>query len=110
MSTTSKNSTIPTGMRPATVFCARSETFRQSVRQEDIICRYGGEEFVIILPETLQASALDRAEAIRERISQLRVRFRSEALSEITISIGVAAFPHSGANLEEILRAADRAL
>jgi diguanylate cyclase (GGDEF)-like protein len=87
-----------------------AETFRQSVRQEDIICRYGGEEFVIILPETVQAAALDRAEAIRGRISQLRVRFRSEALSEITISIGVAAFPHSGANLEEILRAADRAL
>jgi diguanylate cyclase (GGDEF)-like protein len=87
-----------------------AETFGQSVRQDDIICRYGGEEFVIIMPETFQGAAFERAEIVRERVSQLRVRFRSEALREITISIGVATFPHSGATLEELLRAADGAL
>ncbi|QNI32216.1 diguanylate cyclase [Alloacidobacterium dinghuense] len=87
-----------------------AETFRQSVRAEDIICRYGGEEFVIILPETSQESALERAENIRQRVSELRVRFRSEALREITISVGVATYPQSGTTLEEMLRAADRAL
>jgi diguanylate cyclase (GGDEF)-like protein len=87
-----------------------AESFRQSVRAEDIICRYGGEEFVIILPETSQPAALERAEAIRKRVAELRVRFHNQALREITISIGVATFPQSGATLEEMLRASDRAL
>jgi len=87
-----------------------ADVFRQSVRVEDIICRYGGEEFVIILPETSQDSALERAESIRQRVSELRVRFRTEALREITISVGVASYPLSGSTLEEMLRAADRAL
>jgi diguanylate cyclase (GGDEF)-like protein len=87
-----------------------AEIFRQGVRAEDIICRYGGEEFVIILPDTSPEAAFQRAEIIRERTSQLRLRFRNEALREVTISIGVATFPQSGATLEEMLRAADRAL
>ena len=87
-----------------------AETFRQSVRTEDIICRYGGEEFVIILPETSPAAALERAEELRHQVSRMRVRFRSEALGEVTISIGVASYPQSGNTLEELLRAADRAL
>jgi len=87
-----------------------AEIFRQSVRAEDIICRYGGEEFVIILPDTSQESALHRAETIRERTSQLRIRLHDEALREITISIGMATYPQSGTTLEEMLRSADRAL
>jgi diguanylate cyclase (GGDEF)-like protein len=87
-----------------------AEIFRQEVRSEDIICRYGGEEFVIILPETSDAEAVERAETIRKCVSQMRVRFRGEALREVTVSIGVAIYPQSGATLEEMLRAADRAL
>jgi diguanylate cyclase (GGDEF)-like protein len=87
-----------------------AEIFRQSVRAEDIICRYGGEEFVIILPETSSALAIERAEAIRWSVSQMRVRFRTEALREITVSVGVAICPGCGSTLEEILRSADRAL
>ena len=87
-----------------------AEIFRQEVRAEDIICRYGGEEFVIILPETSDAEAVERAESIRQCVSQMRVRFRGEALREVTLSIGVAIYPQSGATLEEMLRAADRAL
>ena len=87
-----------------------AETFRELVRQEDIVCRYGGEEFVIIMPETSQAAAIERAESIRGSVSELRVRFRTEALREVTISIGVATFPQSGGTLEEMLRSADRAL
>jgi diguanylate cyclase (GGDEF)-like protein len=87
-----------------------AEVFRQGVRAEDVICRYGGEEFVIILPDASPEAALQRAETIRSRTSQLRLRFRSAALREVTISIGVATFPQSGSTLEEMLRAADRAL
>ncbi len=87
-----------------------SEVFRQSVRSEDIVCRYGGEEFVIILPETSQDAAMERAEAIRKRVGQVRVHFRSEVLGELTISIGVATHPQSGTTLDELLRSSDRAL
>jgi diguanylate cyclase (GGDEF)-like protein len=84
--------------------------FRRCVRAEDIVCRYGGEEFVVILPETTPETALQKAETIRAHVSQLRLRFRNEALREVTISIGVATYPQSGNTLEEMLRAADRAL
>ena len=87
-----------------------ADIFRHSVRAEDIICRYGGEEFVIILPEIGQEAALERADHIREEVSRMRIRFHGEALRESTISIGVAVYPKSGETLEELLRAADRAL
>jgi diguanylate cyclase (GGDEF)-like protein len=87
-----------------------AEIFRRSVRAEDIICRYGGEEFVIILPELGQDAALMRAEAIREEVSRMRLRFHGDALRDVTISIGLATYPGSGETLEELLRAADRAL
>jgi diguanylate cyclase (GGDEF)-like protein len=80
------------------------------VRAEDIVCRYGGEEFVVILPETSTDLAFARAEDIRKQISAMRIRFHGDALSEVTISIGVASYPHSGNSLEELLRASDRAL
>jgi diguanylate cyclase (GGDEF)-like protein len=87
-----------------------ADIFRRSVRAEDIICRYGGEEFVIILPDTSQNAALERAEIIRDEVSRMRIRFHGEALREVTISIGLAIYPLSGETLEELLRAADRAL
>jgi len=87
-----------------------ADIFRQSVRAEDIICRYGGEEFVIILPETDQHAALERAEAIREQVSRMSIRFRGEALGQFTISIGLATYPKSGETLGELLRSSDRAL
>lgn len=93
-----------------TVLREVAEVLRQSVRSEDIVCRYGGEEFVIIMPETSKEEAFDRAESIRLRIAGIRLRFRGEALREVNISIGVAVYPHTGNTLEEMLRAADRAL
>ncbi|HEX3436540.1 MAG TPA: diguanylate cyclase, partial [Pseudacidobacterium sp.] len=87
-----------------------AEVFSNAVRAEDMVCRYGGEEFVMILPETGIDSAIERAEEIRRRVQELRLRFRGEALREITISIGVAVFPLAGSALEDLLRNADRAL
>jgi diguanylate cyclase (GGDEF)-like protein len=87
-----------------------AETLRQSVRNEDIICRYGGEEFVAILPEISLEGALERAEFLRRMVSEIRTRFRGTGLREITISIGVAMYPQNSETTEQILRAADRAL
>jgi len=86
------------------------EALLQSVRDEDIVCRYGGEEFIAILPEVSLETAMDRAEAIRCVVSEMRIRNRGEILRETTISIGVAVYPRHGDTLEEIMRAADRAL
>lgn len=86
------------------------ETFRQAVRAEDIVCRYGGEEFVIILPEISTEAALHCAETLRGKISEIRMRPPGDGLREITVSIGVAMYPQSAEELDQILRAADRAL
>ncbi len=93
-----------------TVLREVAETLRQSVRNEDIICRYGGEEFVAILPEISLEGALERAEYVRRMISEIRSRFRGEGLREITISIGVATYPQNGESTDQMLRASDRAL
>lgn len=83
---------------------------RQAVRSEDTVCRYGGEEFVALLPELGIEDALARAESIRHMVSELRLYHRGEALREVTISIGVAVYPHNGDTLDQILSLADRAL
>ncbi len=83
---------------------------RQAVRSEDTICRYGGEEFVAILPELAADDALARAESIRQMVSELRLFHRGEALRKITISIGIAAYPQNGESLDQLLSLADRAL
>lgn len=82
----------------------------RSVRQEDIVCRYGGEEFTVLLQESDAASARARAEAIRAAVRGLVVPHRSQTLGGITVSIGVATFPQDGATMEELLRSADGAL
>ncbi|HTQ11154.1 MAG TPA: GGDEF domain-containing protein, partial [Fimbriimonadaceae bacterium] len=83
---------------------------RQAVRAEDTICRYGGEEFVAILPELAADDALARAESIRHLVSELRLFHRGEALREITISIGIAVYPQNGETVDHLLSTADRAL
>jgi diguanylate cyclase (GGDEF)-like protein len=80
------------------------------VRKEDIACRYGGEEFTFILPETALESALRRAEEFCERMRTLDLRYQDKSLGLVTVSIGVAGFPQHGAMPEALLRTADSAL
>lgn len=87
-----------------------AETLRQSVRAEDIAFRYGGEEFFIIMPETSEETGQERAESIRDRVSQTHLSSQDLSLGNITVSIGVAVFPQCGNSPEDLVRAADRAL
>lgn len=87
-----------------------ADSLRQGVRTEDIVCRFGGEEFVIILPEMTPDSAVERAEALRQQVKQLAPRFRGQPLRQVTISIGLALAPQNGEGAEELLRCADRAM
>ena len=79
-------------------------------RSEDIVCRFGGEEFIIILLGASLDNVRKRSEALRKAIKQLDVYHRGTLLNKITLSIGVAAFPDHGNDAETLLRAVDQAL
>jgi diguanylate cyclase (GGDEF)-like protein len=83
---------------------------RKCVRASDAACRYGGEEFVFIMPEASQKITQMRAEHMREEIRNLHISFQDQILEAVTLSIGVAVFPMNGSTGEAILRAADTAL
>jgi diguanylate cyclase (GGDEF)-like protein len=80
------------------------------VRVEDIACRYGGEEFVVILPDASLEDTLKRAEQLRVGIKGLNVRYHDQALGAVAVSLGVAVLPEHGSTTEAILKAADAAL
>lgn len=79
-------------------------------RGEDIACRYGGEEFTLILPEAAPEAALQRAGQIRAAVEAMRVQHMGRELPQVTVSIGVAAFPADGDSPQALLHAADEAL
>lgn len=83
---------------------------RRHLRGGDLACRFGGEELLIILPETGVDEAAALAEKMRRRIEDLAITLRGQALRKVTASFGVAEYPGHGANQEELLKAADAAL
>lgn len=83
---------------------------RQSVRAEDIACRYGGEEFCLVLPQMHRDSARQRAEAIRTGAARIAITSDGRALGPVTLSLGVALFPEDGGDAASLLRASDEAL
>ena len=80
------------------------------VRTEDVACRYGGEEFTIVMQEADAALALDRAEDIRRHVEAMQISHRRQSLGQVTVSIGIASYPQHGDSPEQLLRRADRAL
>jgi diguanylate cyclase (GGDEF)-like protein len=89
---------------------ALGEFLAKQVRREDVACRYGGEEFVLILAETSLEIVRQRAEDIRRKFAKLPVMHRGQLLESVTLSLGVAMFPEHGANGRDVLRAADEAM
>jgi len=86
------------------------ELFQRHFRGDDVICRYGGEEFAIILPESSAKDAAKRANLLRIEASKISMRHLGQVLDSVTLSIGVAAFPEHGSTTEQILRMADQSL
>ncbi len=80
------------------------------VRADDIACRYGDDEFIIVLPEASRKVTWERAKLICEHAKQSRFQFKRKNLEVVTLSLGVAVFPDNGATRGALLRAADHAL
>jgi len=94
-----------------TVLRKVGESLRQLFRDgDDIACRFGGEEFVVMLPGAPVEVAAQRAEDLRVHVESLVVRYADGNLPKITLSVGIAAFPTSGSNLMDVLKVADTAL
>lgn len=82
----------------------------QNTRQGDIACRYGGEEFILLLPSTSLTQAEQCAGKLLRLFHNLSIIFRDQELGRVTCSIGIAVYPEHGNSGAEVLRAADQAL
>lgn len=83
---------------------------KRSVRSSDLACRYGGEEFALVMPEISHEEAIERCEALRVAVGRLQVRYGGQPLGPINISLGLAWFPRDGERMDALLNAADLAL
>jgi diguanylate cyclase (GGDEF)-like protein len=79
-------------------------------REDDIACRYGGEEFTLILPDATIEIARERAEQVRTQIRKLLLEHRRKSLGTITASLGIASFPEDSSSPSGLVQAADAAL
>jgi diguanylate cyclase (GGDEF)-like protein len=92
------------------VLQSMGDIFRKHFRAEDIICRYGGEEFAIILPECSVQDGFNRADALRFATKDLKLVHRGVLLEPVTLSIGIAGFPENGQSAQDLLDGADKSL
>ena len=83
---------------------------RSQVRVEDIPCRYGGEEFILILPDAPLEAVVERAKNLCKGVKQLNVQYHNQSLGPVTVSAGVSTYPQHGFSGEAVIRAADSAL
>jgi diguanylate cyclase (GGDEF)-like protein/PAS domain S-box-containing protein len=91
------------------VLKALAKTLTSRNRRGDFACRFGGEEFVVVMPNITIDTAFRRAEELRKALNSLSVPFENYRLT-ITISMGIACYPANGEDRDSLLRAADRAM
>lgn len=82
----------------------------KNVRESDIACRLGGEEFLLLLPETSVEVASERAESIRQAVRALKLFHGGKSLGDLSISVGVSFYPQHGQTSQQLMDAADQAL
>ena len=88
-----------------------AKTIASAMRETNLAARFGGEEFVVLLPDTGPEACLLVAERLRRAVMHMQVPSGSEEpLPPVTVSFGIAVFPDHGNSLEEVLQASDKAL
>ncbi len=78
-------------------------------RGEDVACRYGGDEFMVILPEASLSDVWQRAENLREAVKKTHYEHEGKSIGPVTVSIGVAAYPDLGSTVERLIQVSDAA-
>ena len=91
------------------IIIALSKLLQENIRQGDIACRYGGDEFTLVLPGVNIKDAKQRAETIRQNIKKSSIIYGGVNIFA-AVSIGVAVYPHHGSSMDEIINASDKAL
>ncbi len=86
------------------------EFLSANIRGSDIACRYGGDEFVLILPQATLEDTTLRAENLREGLKRVTVNHRGMTLGPVTASVGISAYPDHAAAMDPLLSLADMAL
>lgn len=92
------------------VLQALSTQLHNQCRESDLVCRWGGEEFVLFLRDSTRANITPRTESIRRSIENLVITVDGINLPPVTISIGVSFYPDDGNNLDDLIAKADEAL
>lgn len=87
-----------------------AQTLKKNVRATDIVCRYGGEEMSIILPNTGKDEAFSTAQKICERVANRKFKLAGDKETNVTISLGVSTFPFDGDSASAIIEEADKRL
>ncbi len=83
---------------------------QKNSRAEDTVCRFGGEEFCLVCPDISLENAQYLAEKFRKRIRNLDIRINHKPIDTVTLSVGVALFPHHAHDADLLLKSADEAL
>ena len=83
---------------------------REHLRKSDIACRYGGDEFVLVMPDSSIANTQERVEQILKYIKALQIRFGEQVLDKMTLSAGITQTREHGTTIHELLRRADEAM
>jgi diguanylate cyclase (GGDEF)-like protein len=92
------------------LLCELGDLLHSVTRVEDAACRYGGDEFVVLLPESPLDVTLERAEEIRLAATRFNITHDGVVLDPITLTVGVAVYPDHATDMAGLLRAADEAM
>ncbi|HEV2642531.1 MAG TPA: GGDEF domain-containing protein [Candidatus Elarobacter sp.] len=92
------------------MLCELAAVLHRTVRQEDIVCRYGGEEFAVLLPEASLDVTRERAESILAMIRDIEIEQRGQQIGPISASVGVALYPTHADHPRDLIKMADNAL